>query len=57
MGKEAFEIIEGSSLAQALDRGIDDMEAGRVLPLDEAFKLVDELVARRKATRSAWSYE
>ncbi len=48
MEAEEFKIIEGSSLAQALDRGIDDIEAGRVLPLDEAFELVADLVERRK---------
>lgn len=31
------------SLRNALDRGIDDMEAGKELPLDEAMKKITEL--------------
>lgn len=34
-------------LFQLLDRGIDDMEAGRELPLDEAFQKINELRERR----------
>ena len=30
-------------LLRSLDRGIDDMEAGRELPLDEAFAKIREL--------------
>ena len=29
-----------------LDRGIDDMKAGRELPVNDAFKLVAELVEK-----------
>ena len=35
-------------LLQMLDRGIDDMEAGRELPLDEAFQKIAELRDRRR---------
>ena len=31
------------SLLSMLDRGIDDMESGRELPLDEAFEKITEL--------------
>lgn len=32
---------------QILDNGINDMEAGQELPLDDAFNLVAELVEKR----------
>ena len=35
-----------------LDRGIDDMEEGRELPLKEALNAVDRLVERRKCARA-----
>ena len=37
-----------NKLAQILDKGIEDMEAGRVLPVDEAFDIIDSLVERRQ---------
>lgn len=39
------------SLRNALDRGIDDMEAGRELPLDEAMKKITELRNVRRNAR------
>ena len=39
-------------LLQILDRGIDDMEAGRELPLDEAFKKITELRDKRRNARA-----
>ena len=36
-------IKDSQSLLNALDRGIDDMEAGRELPLKEALGKVSEL--------------
>ena len=39
-------------LLQILDRGIDDMEAGRELPLDEAFKKITELRDKRRKARA-----
>lgn len=38
-------------LFAALDRGIDDMEAGRELPLEEAFVKIDELRETRRRAR------
>lgn len=40
------------TLTQILDRGIDDMESGRELPLDEAFTLISDLVERRQRARA-----
>ncbi len=34
-----------------LDRGIDDMESGLELPIDEAFDLIAELVEKRRSAR------
>lgn len=39
------------SLLRMLDRGIDDMEAGRELSLDEAFEKVTELRDIRRNAR------
>ena len=39
---------EEEHLFRLLDRGIDDMEAGRELSIDEAFQRVDELRERSK---------
>ena len=39
-------------LFRMLDRGIDDMEEGRELPLEEALNAVDRLVERRKRARA-----
>lgn len=39
------ELVE---ISQILDRGIDDMESGRELPVDDAFDMVDRLIERRK---------
>lgn len=41
---------EDSKLLRMLDRGIDDMEAGSELPIEEAFKRISEL---RKSRRDA----
>ncbi len=37
---------KNKELIRLLDRGIDDMEEGRELPLDEALNAVDRLVER-----------
>lgn len=42
---------KNESLRNALDRGIDDMEAGRELPLDEAMKKITELRNIRRNAR------
>ena len=39
------------SLRNALDRGIDDMEAGRELPLEDAFEKITELRDARRSAR------
>ena len=43
--------INDSHLLRLLDRGIDDMEAGRVLPLEEAFEKITELRNKRRDAR------
>ena len=43
---------ELNEMTQILDRGIDDMEANRELPIDDAFKLIAELVEKRKRERA-----
>lgn len=40
------------TLYRTLDRGIDDMEAGRELPLDEAFDKITELRNVRRNARA-----
>lgn len=40
--------INHERLFKMLDRGIDDMEAGRELPLKEAFVKITELRNRRR---------
>ena len=39
-------------LLRMLDRGIDDMEAGRELPLEEAFDKITELRNMRRSARA-----
>lgn len=41
--RQAEELYENESFMRMLDRGIDDMEAGRELPLNDAFKKISEL--------------
>lgn len=43
---------ENENLMRMLDRGIDDMEAGRELPLDEAFQKIMELRDKRRNARA-----
>ena len=45
------ELNSDIKLQNALDRGIDDMEAGRELPLDEAMKKITELRNVRRNDR------
>ena len=40
------------TLAKILEKGIEDMESGKELPLDEAFDLVADLVERRNLARA-----
>lgn len=47
------ETLQGNEkLMRMLDRGIDDMEAGRELPLDEAFQKIIELRDKRRNARA-----
>lgn len=39
-------------LMKMLDRGIDEMESGRELPLDEAFQKIRELRKRKRNARA-----
>ena len=39
-------------LSRELDRGIDDMEAGREFSLDDAFDKIDKLLDNRKVARA-----
>lgn len=41
--KTHIDLEQDKNLQNALDRGIDDMEAGRELPLDEAMEKITEL--------------
>lgn len=43
---------QDDDLLQMLDRGIDDMEAGRELPFDEAFQKITELRDIRRNART-----
>lgn len=43
---------EDEYLMRILEKGIDDMEAGRELPLDEAFQKIRELRNRKKSARA-----
>lgn len=43
---------QDDDLLQMLDRGIDDMEAGRELPFDEAFQKITELRDIRRNARA-----
>lgn len=42
------ETIDYEQMLKMLDRGIDDMEAGRELPITEAFVKITELRNRRR---------
>lgn len=45
-------VKEETNLFRVLDRGIDDMEAGHELPLDEAFQKISELRDRRRSAKA-----
>lgn len=40
------------NLLRMLDRGIDDMEAGREMPLEDAFQKITELRDNRRNARA-----
>ena len=49
--KAYVDFDKNENLRSALDRGIDDMEAGRELPLDKAMKKITELRNIRRDAR------
>ena len=50
--KTHIDLEQDKNLQNALDRGIDDMEAGRELPLDEAMGKITELRNIRRNARA-----
>ena len=44
-------IQENDDILKMLDRGINDMEAGRELPFDKAFREIEELRESRRNAR------
>jgi len=50
-GRQADALHDNEQLLRMLDRGIDDMEAGRELPLEDAFKKITELRDARRNGR------
>lgn len=51
LNRQAFDCKEYKDLFALLDRGIDDMEQGRELPLEEAFQKISELRDSRRNGR------
>ena len=49
---EEDDVQVSEKLLKELDKGIDDMEAGRYLPFDEAMAKVEEIVAGRRMARA-----
>ena len=49
---EEEKIEVDDNLLRELDKGIDDMEAGRYLPFEEAMAKVEEIVAGRRLARA-----
>lgn len=49
--KVGIEATTDGGFMRILDRGIDDMEAGRELPLKDAFQKVEELRRVRRDAR------
>lgn len=49
--RQAERMHENESFLRMLDRGIDDMEAGRELPLEAAFQKITELRDDRRNAR------
>lgn len=49
--RQADALHENEHFLYMLDRGIDDMEAGRELPLEDAFKKITELRDARRNGR------
>lgn len=51
-GNQVTEKKSNDTLLRMLDRGIDDMEEGRELPLEEAFDKITELRNLRRNARA-----
>ena len=49
--KQTIEKPAKESFLRKLDRGIDDMEAGRELPFEDAFQKISELRMSRRNAR------
>lgn len=50
--KRVFDQQDRTYVLDMLDRGIDDMEMGRELPLDKAFEKITELRDKRRYERA-----
>lgn len=50
--KRVFDQQDRTYVLDMLDRGIDDMEMGRELPLDKAFEKIKELRDKRRYERA-----
>lgn len=50
--KQTGEDLKAEQLLRMLDRGIEDMEMGRELPLDEAFERIADLRMIRRNARA-----
>ena len=48
--------VQDNNLFMALDKGIEDVEDGRELPLDDAFIMIEKLSKNRKQPRSFDDY-
>ena len=49
--RQSDTLHENEHFMRMLDRGIDDMEAGRELPLEDAFEKITELRDARRNAR------
>lgn len=52
MNPQAVSEEDKENIFRLLDRGIDDMEAGRELPAEEAFEMITELRTARRNERA-----
>lgn len=52
MNPQAVSEEDKENLFRLLDRGIDDMEAGRELPAEEAFEMITKLRTARRNERA-----
>ena len=52
MNPQSVSEEDKENLFRLLDRGIDDMEAGRELPAEEAFEMITKLRTARRNERA-----